>query len=92
MNINSIFNAKHLYLIYQKLIDDGHLMIIEKETRTRMDKNGISYVTSKDNKAILNIYISQKNCTFLIFQIIFVNFVKKIMENLIINVIIKMKK
>ena len=77
MNINSIFNAKHLYLIYQKLIDDGHLMIIEMETRTRMDKNGISYVISKDNKAILNIYISQKNCTISNFSNNFCQFCKE---------------
>ena len=58
---NSIFNAKNKYLVYKNNNDGGYLMTITIETRTRI-KNSISYLTSQ-TPAILNVFISKKNCT-----------------------------
>ena len=59
--LNSTFNPIYNYLKYIKINDEGFIMTITIETRTRI-KNSISYLTC-NQPAILNIYISQKNCT-----------------------------
>ena len=59
--INRAFNAKSKYLTNKKRNNEGYIMTLSIETRTRK-KNSISYLTC-NKPAILNIYISQKNCT-----------------------------
>ena len=63
LNLNDIFNAQYKFIIYEKLIDNGYIISIEIETRTRINKNNISFITSVKNKANIALYISQKNCT-----------------------------
>ena len=75
---NNIFNPIFEYLTNKKSIEEGYKLIIEMETRTRISKNGISYLTSQNNNAILNIYISQNNCTMKEYSN---NFCQKCKEN-----------
>ena len=63
--LNTVFNPEHKFLIYNKsTFDDGYIMTIKIETRTRLTKNNISYLTCEE-PANLYIYISQRNCTMI---------------------------
>ena len=59
--INSVFNAKNTFLTHIKTNNNGYLMIIEIETRTRLI-NSISYSTCSQ-KSHLYLYVAQDNCT-----------------------------
>ena len=61
LDINSTFNAKNKFLTLQRISNDGFLMVITIETRTRL-KDLISYSTC-EQKANLYLYVAQENCT-----------------------------
>ena len=61
--LNTVFNPEDKFLTYDKSnFDNGYIMIINIETRTRLTETNISYLTCEE-PANLFIYISQKNCS-----------------------------
>ena len=57
---NSFFNAKNNYLSFQKIVDEGFLMIIKIQTKPlNMNIN----ISTCEEEAEIYLYVYQKNCT-----------------------------
>ena len=61
--VNSTFNAKSNYMSHEKKIEEGYLMIITIITVTRTNSFDSTSYTTCSKPSILNVYVSQDNCT-----------------------------
>ena len=79
--LNTVFYPEHKLKYNKSTFDDGYIMTINIETRTRLIKNNISYLTC-EQPANLYIYIPQKNCSMVNYSN---NFCQNCLENYIKN-------